>query len=409
MTFSEDDTLLATASGDQSAKVTDMTTQTTRSVLQKHHATVKQVRFQPGQNNKSVLATSSRDGHVHIWDMRCKGSDGPVMDIHQPFGRSATNCGLVNSFWDAHDPTSRHFQPSNNPEKVYNEIGRQKEISVTTIQFLPSGQENFLLSASEIDSCVKLWDIRSLRVKDTSAAQYSCTRPVESHVQHRHYGITSLVLSPDGSRFYTVCKDNTVYAYSTSHLVLGNGPGLDGISQGRKTSASSVQEGLGPIYGFRHPRIHVSFYVKSAIRKAQNGKCEMLAVGSGDGCALLFPTDERYHPKSQRSSFGHGVNESATSTIGTRASQRRRRAPEEEDMIPISRNGTALVGGHEKEVSSLSFTSEGELVTVDDEYIVRCWREGPEAKALRAGGQREGARLRFGWADVDEKYDDEEV
>lgn len=69
--------LLATASGDQSARVVDMSTQTTVAVLGTHTASLKQVRFQPGSNNRNILATSGRDGSIHVWDLRCKGWDGP--------------------------------------------------------------------------------------------------------------------------------------------------------------------------------------------------------------------------------------------------------------------------------------------------------------------------------------------
>jgi WD40 repeat protein len=76
MVFSEDDAFLATASGDQTARIVDMTTQTTTSILGNHTASLKQVRFQPGPNNHSVIATSSRDGSIQIWDLRVNGYSG---------------------------------------------------------------------------------------------------------------------------------------------------------------------------------------------------------------------------------------------------------------------------------------------------------------------------------------------
>jgi len=82
MVFSGDDSLIATASGDQTARVVDMNTQTTLSVLGNHSASLKQVRFQPGVNSNSVLATSSRDGCVQIWDLRCKPDSGPRQQFH---------------------------------------------------------------------------------------------------------------------------------------------------------------------------------------------------------------------------------------------------------------------------------------------------------------------------------------
>jgi WD40 repeat protein len=76
MVFTDDDRFLATASGDQSARIVDMNTQTTISILGNHTASLKQVRFQPGANNHSVIATSSRDGSIQIWDLRVNGYSG---------------------------------------------------------------------------------------------------------------------------------------------------------------------------------------------------------------------------------------------------------------------------------------------------------------------------------------------
>ncbi|KFY18388.1 hypothetical protein V493_08654, partial [Pseudogymnoascus sp. VKM F-4281 (FW-2241)] len=113
MCFSQDDSLIATASGDQTSRVIDMATQTTISVLSNHTASLKQVRFQPGAANNSVIATSSRDGSVQIWDLRCKGIEGPVQSIQipldpldaalQPATPSRLNYGCaINSIYQAH-------------------------------------------------------------------------------------------------------------------------------------------------------------------------------------------------------------------------------------------------------------------------------------------------------------------
>ncbi|KXJ93098.1 WD40-repeat-containing domain protein, partial [Microdochium bolleyi] len=111
LAFSDDDYLLATASGDQTGRVIDMMTQTPIANLQQHTASLKQVRFQPGKANSSVLATSSRDGSVQIWDLRCTG--GPVQEIPQverenglTFRRPPPKQGCaVNSIYHAHART----------------------------------------------------------------------------------------------------------------------------------------------------------------------------------------------------------------------------------------------------------------------------------------------------------------
>ena len=214
-------------------------------------------------------------------------------------------------------------------------------------------------------------------------------------------------LNTDGSRLYTLCKDNTVYAYSTAHLMLGHAPELSSANNGRRAPARQTQEGLGPLYGFRHPRLQAtSFYVKSAIRKAKNGKSEMLAVGSSWGAAVLFPTDERYLPKPLLSSPEHNwlatskrASKTATGT-GSRL---------DDESIPISTHGTPLLRGHDREVGSVAWNSDGELISVGDDFLVRVWREGgDEARDLRMGGEAEGRRWGCGWAGVGEGYDEDD-
>ena len=429
MTFSKDDSLLATASGDQSARVIDMATQTTISILGNHSASLKQVRFQPGSHNNSVLATSSRDGSVQIWDLRCTGSDGPqqripgfveTIETRTRSGSRKVNYGrAVNSIYDAHRPSHHTRQtqtlvPADPPSRG-EAAGRIGDVSVTAIAFLPEGQEHLLLTASEADASVKLWDIRALQNKRKTQVPVSCIRQPKSHSQWRHFGISSLNISGDGSRLYTVCKDNTVYAYSTAHFILGYAPELSLANHGRRIPQRNTQEGLGPLYGFRHPQLHItSFYVKSAIRKAKSGKSEMLAIGSSDGCAVLFPTDERYFPRQTQNQqdMNTGPRESP-SLLRQRPGLKRTGsglglAGRVDDCIPIYTHGTPLIRGHDREVGSLAWTFEGGLITLGDDFLVRRWREGADARELRVGGEGGGKRWGCGWANVNEKYDEDD-
>jgi WD40 repeat protein len=79
MQFSSDDLTLATSSGDQTARLIDVRTQQVKALFELHFASVKQVRFQPGDEN--VLATCSREGLIALWDIRCRGDDRPIERI----------------------------------------------------------------------------------------------------------------------------------------------------------------------------------------------------------------------------------------------------------------------------------------------------------------------------------------
>ncbi|KUI61875.1 Cell division cycle protein cdt2 [Cytospora mali] len=479
LAFSEDDQRLATASGDQTGKVVDMMTQTPISILGQHTASLKQVRFQPGRGEGHVLATSSRDGSIQIWDLRCHGG-GPVMDtftmerdagLRYSAPRQLTSGCVVNSFFGAHEAMPRHQTRSvglaststahttDHPDVASRgEVpGRIGEVSVTAIQWLPAGREHLLLSACEADASIKLWDIRSIHTSRNHRAPtpLSYTAPPTSHTTWRHFGISSLSLSSDGGRLYALCKDNTVYAYSTSHMVLGPPPGSStsgggGGGASRRPKHAPADEMPGPLYGFRHPSFHAtSFYVKSALRSPRDGRSELLAVGSADNCTVLFPTDENLFKGELEATYQLQQNNldatftsslsssfSRPSTAASRSYHFPRtssfasgalRAPARDD-IPIIRTvagrqgyGTQLVRGHEKEVGSLCWTSEGKLVTVGDDYMVRCWDEGngggngddrhgrgKRARDLRTLGEGEGRRWGCGWAEIEDDWDGDE-
>lgn len=464
--FSENDYLLATASGDQTGKVIDMKTQTPVAVFGHHTASLKQIRFKPGEGGGNVLATSSRDGSVLIWDLRCGGK--PVQEIsleresnlnfrHPP---QLSTDRLRNSIKAAHLASAKRqtrsqakATPHPDAPRPGEAPGRLGEVSVTALQYLPAGRGHLLLSACEADASIRVWDTRSIK----AAGPISYTAPPASHTSWRPFGISSLSMSSDGARLYALCKDNTVYAYSTANLALGKANDLSTFRSGRepisgkelarRSKSEHDQEGPGPMYGFRHPNFHAtSFYVKSAVRPARDGRSELLAVGSADGCAVLFPTDERLFKHEFESgrhharNSGNGVTDASftgsfgsmsggTSRPGTSASRHggpglfrtnssTNLAGRQADDIPIVKNiggagaswGTPLVRGHSREVGALTWTSEGKLVTVGDDYKVRCWSEEDRSKAadLRTGGETEGRRWACGWAEVGEDWDADE-
>lgn len=411
-----------------------------------HYSSVKQVRFQP--ESSDVLATSSRDGNIQIWDLRCKGLETPVRDLLVPVNSNAmatrtvsipkmTWARSVNTIFEAHatrSPVTSSNPPWSSARRLTTppsfdapsrtEIaGRRGDVSITSLAFLPAPRSYLLLSGSEADASVKVWDLRltyNQRRSKRAATPLSSTKQPESHNRHRDFGLSSLSLSGDSTRLYTLCRDNTVYAYSVQHLMLGSAPELS-ISAGstmrpkRYTSSDHVKEGLGPLYGFRHPSFHATtFYVSSAVRSACADRSELLAVGSGDGCAVVFPTNERYmKPHRQRTC------DSSATTGSVAANPRHRRGLTRtdsglsgrlNDTIPIYQQGTALVRGHSREVTGLTWTKAGELVTVGDDSRVRCWRETDRemARELRLKGESGGRRWGCGWAEVEAGWDDDD-
>ena len=408
--FSKDDKLLATASGDQACQIIDMFTQKAVFSLNGHISSVKQIKFQPGSND-FVLATSSRDGSIQIWDLRChsrskqqsriavslSGCEEDLVTTHSPSLAYANRINLIDI---ARFASPLSFLPSTlqgkNTDRRTMPLQPRKTSSVTAISFLSSSNPHILLSGADSDATVKVWDIRMQQSHHQQVTPLSTTTPPNHHNRYRHFGLTSMAISADASRVYTLCKDSTVYVYSASHLTLGSEQELYNANI-KPRRGSPEQTGAGPIYGFRHPKLKVSsFYVKLALRTARDDLSEMLAIGSSDASPMLFPTDERTFSKQP-------LIQTADSSLPSKAC-----ADIDDAQIPIYNHGTALVRGHEKEVTNVSWTSEGNLLTLSDDTQCRVWRNaGEEARELRKCGEQGGRRWGYGWAHVEAEWNDD--
>ncbi|OLN84437.1 Cell division cycle protein cdt2 [Colletotrichum chlorophyti] len=392
LAFSNDDLRLASACGDRSGKIFDMMSQSVAVELNGgHFQSMRRVEFQPGQANGNVLATSDRDGKIQIWDLRCCSApanafstSGPEGILHRDRTRPPLFARTTNTFDNAHARTVE---------------GVTSTASVTALHYMPEGREHLLLSASEANACIKLWDTRYITPRNRDATPIAVTAEPATH-RWRPYGLTSLALSSDAARLYAVCKDNTVYAYSISHLMLGHAPELS-LRPPRQKAGSAVQ-GMGPLYGFKHDLLHVeSFYVRCAIRPISFSGAELLAVGSTDKCAILFPTDERAM-REQWDTQSH----LPASSIAAPPDPKPHVAGA--DQVPIVRNGTPLIRGHTREVTGVCWSNEGKLVTISDDYMVRHWQEDEgdyDARGLRTCGEFGGNRHMAGWADVTDDWD----
>jgi len=227
------------------------------------------------------------------------------------------------------------------------------------------------------------------------------------------------MVSGNGSRLYALSRDSTVYAWSTNHLILGHAPEYSS-STSKKYHYGDNKTGLGPLYGLRHPEMRAStFYNKAALRSATADKPELIAVGSAYYCPVLFPTDETFLNREQPDSDDEH-DEIPTPRLPTPMSSQPPRpgarrtvsgsgvATRLVDTIPIYHHGTALIRGHDRDVSCMTWTTEGNMVSLSDDFTARCWREGSMARDLRVGGEAEGRRWNCGWAEVEDGWDDDD-
>ncbi|KAK2742929.1 hypothetical protein FQN57_005059 [Myotisia sp. PD_48] len=427
--FSSDDMLLATASGDQTSHIIDMTTQTPIYRLSKHTSSVKRVQFQPTSNN-NVVATCSRDGSVNIWDLRYKAYDKPAMQVMCSLGNDGDDDSVQPQPKMKYAQVSKTIRGAHSDRYGDQETqSRREDTTVTSIAFLQAGREHLFVTSSESNASVRLWDLRTTYSLRRAAVPLAATQQPDSHTRYRQFGLTSMTFNTDGSRLYTLCRDGTVYAYSTPHLLLGNSPemctGIPNDTLSRRYPAEQAKPGLGPIYGFRHPQLIVgSFFVKIALRRAAKDNTELLAVGSSDNCPIIFPTDEQYLNPAKSTTHAALNDDCDNGSLPESSSQVRRglKSPRSplglrrtnssvslaerlEHTIPIYQHGTPLIEGHQREVSGVSWTQNGELISVSDDLSARCWREGPMARTLRCDDGPGGHQWQCGWADVKKSYD----
>lgn len=396
MSFSSCDYLLATTSGDQTVRVIDVQTQRVLSVLVGHLSSIKQVQFRP--DNDKLLTSSARDGFVNVWDLRCSGNAKQTLRLGYKPGKHIQPgtiypygimlAGPAQRTTSARDVIDRLRWPADS-------VDSRSGVSITAIQHLAGSRSHLLLSASEQNSSLKLFDLRVAgRNTKNDKVGYeipaSCIPAVSSH--RRPTGVSALALSSDGARAYSVCKDSTVWSYSTQHLILGSAPeNVDATRQSRLTPPCKMKEGLGPLYGFRHPKFRVgTFYTKAAVRKTGVDQEELLAVGSSDACPILFPTDERYLRRDP-SVKCQMVQDYTSRMLSTDQS-----VPTA--MPPIHNVGTALLNGHRRDVTSVTFGRGGELVSLGDDFVARCWRQDREtACILRRSTEN---KWKHGWAEA---------
>ncbi|KIW90791.1 uncharacterized protein Z519_08574 [Cladophialophora bantiana CBS 173.52] len=428
MEFSYDDKFLATASGDQSCRIIDMDTLMATHTLIGHMGSIKRVQWQPGSGNH-VLATCSRDGSVRLWDLRC--AQQGILDI-QPLVRAPhllNNSREVNAqveIRDAH--TSWDKLKLVNGKRQVAGLSSKVDFAVTTCAFISDTRPHMLATASEHNAIIKIWDMRaSYKQRSGRPTPVSATLEPNSHEALRPFGVTSMVMNTDGSRLYTLCRDNTIYAYSTAHLVLGGCPEMSLASSQPSRASRTAGQGLGPLYGFRDPSLRLgSFYDKLALRRKTSENTEILAAGSGEDCAVIFPTDERYLTKAarrcppvvshskpslrsrprlpQRASSVNMLSNSLSASTSFQDVQM-------EGQCPIYYTGTPLINGHTKEVTAVAWVHHnGQLITVADDYKARCWFEDDpsKARALRLNTERDGRRNQSGWATVRPGFDDDE-
>lgn len=239
----QDDTQVATASGDGTIRVFDVESTYRRALLRGHSGSAKCIRALPSMPN--VLMSAARDGNVRAYDLRTPSVTDrvnreeyhtPVFTIHQPHTPAS---GLATAIGAG----------SRKRRRVRADKPRASQFaSVTSLAFYP-GRDSMLYTAGAADGCVKLWDLRSLRggrsstpsdKRDGNVISAVCVASATPAMERRRdaqprsrrtHGIAHVDIDDQGRHLLVSSTDSTIYLYNASNLSLGHSRVFTGHTQ----------------------------------------------------------------------------------------------------------------------------------------------------------------------------------
>ncbi|KAG6903357.1 hypothetical protein C0995_013110 [Termitomyces sp. Mi166 len=178
--WNNDDTLLATCSGDQSTHIACVTKETVIYALRGHTSTVKCAAWDP--SNVNLLSTGGRDGAIYLWDLRIAGikdeEGGPT--VLKP----------VISIPGAHEDSTSKMRRRGKKTPAPR--------SVTSLLYPEIGTYG-LVSSGSFDGVIKHWDLRlptkgrgCVKPKPPENLYSSGNDPTTLHGSRRPRGIVRL-------------------------------------------------------------------------------------------------------------------------------------------------------------------------------------------------------------------------
>ncbi|XP_078701392.1 denticleless protein homolog isoform X2 [Branchiostoma floridae x Branchiostoma belcheri] len=182
--WSPHQSIMVTASGDDTARMWDMESTNLMGVFKGHTKWSSVLSASFRTNDKWVFCTAASDGKVFVWDWRCNHRD----EFYRP----------VKSIWHAHT-----LRPPSTPR------WQQDEYDIDSVTCAVYQDENTIVSAGSMDGTIKLWDMRINYVGPYCKHRFRC--PGE-RVQER--GFSSLVVDSAGTRLFASCTDSTIYMYN---------------------------------------------------------------------------------------------------------------------------------------------------------------------------------------------------
>lgn len=246
-------------SGDMTARLWDADrgpSENEISVFKGHGRSVKCIAFKPNMPNE--FATGSRENSILLWDIRDPSKpNNTIRDAHAVLQPTLTPKN-ARRFARRHSIVSK--------DSIGNTPHSSKG-SVTTMQFQ---DDNTLISASDLDGIIKIWDLRRSYDLYSGRPKPKCVIPYAG--QCTLNGYSGLLLDSSRTKLYASCKDHSIYLFDV----------------GQCQNKSALKTFVGHTNGSK-------FFVRISLSEDNR----YLVSGSSDGLAYVWNTNLQSSKQSQ--------------------------------------------------------------------------------------------------------------
>lgn len=331
VTVPNKETHIISISGDSTIRCWDLTQASQDRKSQMffgHECSVRSISFVP--DNPNVFVTGSRDRQVKIWDMRV--STVKKMD---------EDCRLSTITYKTPHPklVEKPISTGTPKSKGKTKVDGHK---VTSVVFL---NEHHIASASEnASSGIRVWDIR----KPTRNGEGQPARVLNVPTSNKKsYGVTCLTKDRFSNRLFASCTDSSIFEYSIP------------------------TESVTPINSYTGATIH-NFYTQVACSPVS----DMIACGSEDSRAMIWDLQNQYK-------YMYDVQLKKPRPVDETKEEKEKREKKEKEEKERFRLPRWSLGGHQKQVLNVGWSSRGKYFMSCDEGGVRIWKDPEQRKAWK--------------------------